>query len=29
MRLALTRALDERADLKRKTSIDVDPVNVV
>jgi primosomal protein N' len=29
MRVALMRALEERADLKRKTSIDVDPVNLV
>jgi primosomal protein N' (replication factor Y) len=29
MRLALARALDERPDLKRKTSIDVDPVNLI
>jgi primosomal protein N' (replication factor Y) len=29
MRTALMRALDERTDLKRKTAIDVDPVNVV
>ena len=29
MRVALMRALEERADLKRKTSIDVDPMNLV
>ncbi len=29
MRLALAKALDERADLKRRTSIDVDPASVM